>query len=355
MGVTMKIIFSVLILFFCQSALGMEIDARLSGSWYNPSQSGHGINVEVLNDSDTLVYWYVYHPDGTPMFLSTVGTNTGDTTTGTALYHTGMLFGDFNPNDHQEPPWGTASVIFHDCNNATLEYQADNPAYGNGAIPMKRLTSVYGLKCSDAPLHGNYYASFISYITGPVATGVALFFGNGDLFYMSSDTQVFQSGAGSWNMIYDDQFSFSANAYSTGGTSESISGMGSKDDDGLMLDYGNLLGIIANPAASFQQGLSTSELAGTYRIVDYFTPSGFGSATVASDGAVSGTTDDGCQINGRFEVPNSLFNQAYISLELVNCPNARQITGAAVYDKVRQSILVMGNDGQFGYIWMFSL
>ena len=179
------------------------------------------------------------------------------------------------------------------------------------------------------------------------------FFGNGDLFYLAGDNQVSLSGAGNWFMTGDDAFSFNATAYSTGGTSEGVSGSGIYNEDGLFADYTGLEQLVAIPAASFQRGLTTSKLAGTYFIVDYFTPSGFGSATVASDGTVSGTTNDGCDINGRFEVPNSLFNQAYMNLEVVNCPNARQITGAATYDKDRQSILAMGNDGQSGYIWSF--
>jgi len=354
MGVIMKTIFSVLFLLFCQSSFGMEIDKRLSGSWYNPVQDGHGINVEVLNDNKTVVYWYVYHTDGTPMFLTTVGTNTGDTTAGTTKYHTGMQFGSFNPIDRQQIPWGTASVTFHDCTNATLQYQADDPAYGGGTIPMERLTFVHGLKCSDSPLHGTYYTSLVEFMTGQVAMGVALFFEHGDLFYMAGGNLDALSGAGNWYMTDDKAFSFNANTYSTGGAAAGISGSGIYDEDNLMADYTGLGQLLATPAASFQRGLSTSKLAGTYFIVDYFTPSGFGSATVASDGAVSGTTNDGCDINGRFEVPNALFNQAYMNLEVVNCPNARQITGAATYDKDRQSILAMSNDGQSGYIWSFN-
>lgn len=120
-----------------------------SGAWYNADQDGHGLNVHVLNENSTLIYWYVYHTDGTPMFLITVGENDGNSTTGTTYYHTGMKFGEFDPNDIQQTVWGTSTVTFHDCNNATLEYSADDFAYGSGSISMTKLADVSGLECSD--------------------------------------------------------------------------------------------------------------------------------------------------------------------------------------------------------------
>jgi len=122
----MKRIFGLLLFLVAFNVSAIEINSKLSGSWYNPDQNGHGLNVATLDENLTLVYWYVYHTDGTPMFLITVGTNDGNRTSGTTYYHTGMRFGDFNPDDVQQEVWGTSTVTFTDCYTATLEYSAND-------------------------------------------------------------------------------------------------------------------------------------------------------------------------------------------------------------------------------------
>ena len=133
-----------------QPVWAMDINSTHSGSWYNRLQDGHGLSVAILDTDRTLIYWYVYTPDGTPTFLLTVGQNQGDSTTGDTYIQTGMKFGEFNPNDHELTMWGTSTVTFHDCNNLTLEYSLDDPAYGSGVIPMTKLVGLSGLECSDS-------------------------------------------------------------------------------------------------------------------------------------------------------------------------------------------------------------
>ena len=116
----MKRLLVLLLLFAAFNVSAIEINSKLSGVWYKPSQDGHGLNVVILDESSTLIYWYVYHTDGTPMFLVTVGQNQGNRTTGTTYYHTGMKFGEFDPNDVNETVWGTSTVTFNSCNSATL-------------------------------------------------------------------------------------------------------------------------------------------------------------------------------------------------------------------------------------------
>jgi immune inhibitor A len=136
---------------FATDATSGQILPGHSGSYHYPAQDGHGLNIEVINESITVFYWYVYHLDGTPMFLVTVGTNKGGQTEGTTYYNTGMRFGEFNTADFSQTVWGWSRITFHDCNNLTLEYAADDPSYGSGSIPMQRLTSIAGLSCSDSP------------------------------------------------------------------------------------------------------------------------------------------------------------------------------------------------------------
>jgi hypothetical protein len=132
------------------ASVSVKVSNGHSGSWHNSDQDGHGLNVQALDETRTLIYWYVYHTDGTPMFLITVGTNDGNSTTGITYYNTGMIFGEFNPDDREQTVWGMSTVTFHDCNNLTLEYSSDDPTYGSGTIPMERLTFISGLPCSDS-------------------------------------------------------------------------------------------------------------------------------------------------------------------------------------------------------------
>ena len=177
----MKRVFCLWLLIIACNASAIEINSELSGSWYNPEQSGHGLNVEVLDENRTLIYWYAYHKDGTPMFLITIANNDGDNASGTTYYSTGMKFGEFNPDDYERSVWGTSSVTFNDCNSATLEYSSNDPSYGSGSIPMVRLTFVSGIKCSDSPLHGTYNAVIVE--NGDFGFGIATLFENGDMVY----------------------------------------------------------------------------------------------------------------------------------------------------------------------------
>ena len=43
-----------------------SIRADLSGSWYNPAQSGHGLMVEILDNQRVVLAWYTYDASGNP-------------------------------------------------------------------------------------------------------------------------------------------------------------------------------------------------------------------------------------------------------------------------------------------------
>ncbi len=262
----MKRIFSLLLLLVAFNASAIEINSKLSGSWFNKDQDGHGLNVATLNEDQTLVYWYVYHTDGTPMFLITVGTNSGNRTTGTTYYHTGMKFGDFNPDDVQQTVWGTSTVTFHGCNSATLEYSSNDPAYGSGTIPMTRLTFVSGIKCSDSPLHGTYFGAWAN--NGEVGYGIATLFENGDMAFGAGSDTSGEVGIGDWWVTGNNSFAFAATSYSVLGGWVDISGSGNFNEDALTATYSGSGELVATPIPSFQHSLNTSKMAGAYSIYD---------------------------------------------------------------------------------------
>jgi len=345
----MKRLLGLLLLLVAFNVSAIEINDKLSGSWYNSDQDGHGLNVATLNEDLTLVYWYVYHTDGTPMFLITVGTNDGNRTSGTTYYHTGMKFGDFNPDDVQQTVWGTSTVTFTDCNTATLEYSSDDPAYGSGSIPMTRLTFVSGLKCSDSPLHGNYLGVWEE--LDEVGWGFTILFANGDMAFASGSLESAGVGFGEWWVTGSNSFSFKAEVYFVSGGSRNVTGSGKFNKDEVTANYSSFGKMTATPIQNFQYGLTTAKMAGDY-IMYNWDELYVGTATIQNDGTLSGTTLQGCQVNGKFLVPDTNFNQAYfIDSSVSNCGDTLYGEGAAIYRYAIDEIVVMGKNSSRGYVW----
>lgn len=349
----MKHIFSLVLLFFVTfNVFAIDINSTLSGVWYNANQSGHGLNVVVMDENTTIVYWYVYHTDGTPMFLITVGQNQGNQVTGPTYYNTGMKFGEFNPNDIQETVWGTSTVTFNDCNNALLQYSFDDPAYGSGTIAMQRIASVARSKCTDSPLHGTYFGAWEE--SGEIGYGIATLFEDGYMVFAAEGDASGDVGVGEWWVTGNDSFAFEATSYSVFGGWVDLSGSGNFNEDALTASYTGNGAFAATPMPSFQHSLSTSKLAGAYNIDD---SSGniIGSITIESNGDISGSTFSGCNFSGTIEVPNTNFNQAYMELDVSNCGDTVIIIGSAVYNNPQNAIVIAGADGWYGYVWTLRL
>jgi hypothetical protein len=122
----------------------------ISGAWFNPEQSGHGLTVEILGGDRALVFWHVFDAAGNPVHLYIEGDVVGRRIDGQAWLGRGMRFGSFDPDDHELIPWGTVSLEFADCNNADLRWQASGPAgagFVDGSMPVTRLTALAGLHC----------------------------------------------------------------------------------------------------------------------------------------------------------------------------------------------------------------
>lgn len=350
----MKRLLWVLLLMVAANASAIDINPTLSGSWYNLDQDGHGLNIEVLNDKKVAIYWYAYHTDGTPMWLVTIAkfTAPSDTATGTTYYNTGMTWGEFDPLDRVQTEWGTSTITFHDCYTATLEYTADDAAYGSGTIPMERLTYVAGVKCSNSPLHGNYIGSWAS--NGEIGYGVASMFADGTMvFWVESDTSA-EVGSGTWWTTSDHTFQFQGYSYSAFGGESYIAGSGNYSDDDLVAYYTGGGYLFAAPMQSFQHALTTKRVAGDYDIYDW-DDTLIGSVTIQDDGALSGSTNSGCQVSGNFIVPDTWFNQALLEASLSDCSGATSFEGAAIHRRALAEIVIAANDSTTGYTWTLKL
>ena len=138
----------------------IALGGYLSGNWYDSSQSGHGYELEFTSQASSTVgqnlldvYWYAYSPDGSAqnwIFAYGPYDATSNTVTVPAYLFTGAKFPtptQFDSGAIQQTNWGTLTFTFSDCNNGTASWTSTVSGYGDGSIPITRLTNVAGTAC----------------------------------------------------------------------------------------------------------------------------------------------------------------------------------------------------------------
>jgi lysyl endopeptidase len=110
-----------------------------SDIWWNPNESGMGLNIVQHASRNIFAIWFIYDANGRPLwFAITSGTWNSATNTFTApMYQTSgpaASEATFNGASVKVTPVGTAMITFTDANNATLAYTV------NGVIGSKVLT-----------------------------------------------------------------------------------------------------------------------------------------------------------------------------------------------------------------------
>lgn len=139
----------------------LPISGYETGTWYDKSHSGEGIQTEVgeVGTAGTQrfvsVSWYTYDSTGTPYWLIgsgliNVGANNATVTLG--YNSNGGFAGNFGSSATQAL-WGTINLSFPDCNTMTFNYATTGTGIpagvptGSGSKTWKRLTGVNGLTC----------------------------------------------------------------------------------------------------------------------------------------------------------------------------------------------------------------
>jgi hypothetical protein len=128
---------------------GVSIGPAFTGSWFDPTQSGHGLMLEVLSDHRLLALWFSFNPEGNQQaWFGGVGTYSGNaaTITDVALPTGGRWIPNFDQNAIVRNPWGTLTFTFSDCNHGKVDFSSVR-GYGSGSMDLTRLTLPAGLTC----------------------------------------------------------------------------------------------------------------------------------------------------------------------------------------------------------------
>ncbi len=124
------------------------ISPGISGTWFDPQQSGHGLLVEVLPANQILAWWFTFDAQGNQAWFGGVGPYVGNTATiPFARTAGGRFIPNFNPAQVTNPPWGTVTLRFTNCNQGRVEFSSQMPGFGTGSMNLQRLTLPAGLSC----------------------------------------------------------------------------------------------------------------------------------------------------------------------------------------------------------------
>jgi ELWxxDGT repeat protein len=119
----------------------------VTGSWYDPSTSGQGFVLHAIDDNRTVISFYGFEHDGTPLWLTGLGKDTleaGRSNEITMYISSGGKFGAFEPGQIDNLPWGTLNITFNTCRKATAVLDGQS---GKQTMDMNLLAGMDGLEC----------------------------------------------------------------------------------------------------------------------------------------------------------------------------------------------------------------
>ena len=115
-------------------AYATNITREFSSSWYDPSRSGHGFILEVIDSTQgksLMAYWFTYDQQGRQIWMFGSGPVNGDSAQVTAYQASGGSFDNqFNPAAVQVAPWGTLTFRFESCDSGNVSFSPNDRALG---------------------------------------------------------------------------------------------------------------------------------------------------------------------------------------------------------------------------------
>jgi plastocyanin len=126
-----------------------SIGSAVSGNWFNPAQSGHGFQLEKVNDTTVTAFWFTFDANGNQVWILGVGQIVDNRIEMQAVKSRGGRFPpNFDPTQITNPPWGTLTFTFTGCNAGSVAWTSTDPAFTtSGTLALERVTSVVGTTC----------------------------------------------------------------------------------------------------------------------------------------------------------------------------------------------------------------
>lgn len=133
--------------------VGFHINAGMGDAWYNAATGGQGFFVTVFEEAGLVfIAWFTYDtvrpPGGATAnlgepghrWVTAQGPYDGDTAELTAYLSEGGVFDAASPPVGNPTAIGTVTIVWHDCENATLTYDFDPPGV-SGEIDLQRIVT----------------------------------------------------------------------------------------------------------------------------------------------------------------------------------------------------------------------
>jgi hypothetical protein len=125
------------------------INPAFTGNWFDPTQAGHGLMLEVLSDNRLLAYWFSFDPAGdSQVWFGGIGTYSDNVATIplVVLPSGGHWIPNFDSSAIVLQDWGTLKFTFLSCDHGQVEFTS-GLGYGSGSMNLTRLTQPAGLVC----------------------------------------------------------------------------------------------------------------------------------------------------------------------------------------------------------------
>jgi hypothetical protein len=133
--------------------VGFEINAGMNDTWFDPATNGQGFLISVFEDTGIVfIAWFTFDTERPPMnavanlgepghrWLTAQGPFEGDTAELTAYLTQGGVFDMAQPPVATPTPIGSITIVWHDCEHATLSYDLDPPGV-TGEIEISRVVT----------------------------------------------------------------------------------------------------------------------------------------------------------------------------------------------------------------------
>lgn len=169
-----RILLIICSLFLSQQIYSYDVTSGQSGAWFDPTHDGEGYFLQVINESQAVVFWFSYDKSGDQLWMIGVGNIEGSKIIFPEMLspHGGKFGPDFDPEDVEYPTWGSLEFDFSTCNAATANYSGPSE-FGSGTLSLTRISTLWGLDCqgndSNPPstgigfLNGGFSGSWFDY------------------------------------------------------------------------------------------------------------------------------------------------------------------------------------------------